>query len=97
VMLAWQKEYDIRYQPKLLMGRNALLRGQLYSNGYVGLNASTVRGSVYAFKLLLSTGSSVYENHLLNTTIDGTLLPQGFQGLTFEDKTYLRGIAKWLY
>lgn len=97
VFLCWQKGFDIRFQPKLMFSKNTFIKGQIYSNGYVGLNSCTVAGSVYANKLILATGSAVYENHLLNTSIDGTRLPNQFAGLCFKDRVNTNSLAKWLY
>ena len=97
VLMCWQKEFDFRFLPKLMLAKNTFTKGQIYSNGYVGLNSSNIFGSVYAYKLLLATGSAVYENHLLNTTIDGTRLPLQFAGISFKDQQNMNSLAKWLY
>lgn len=94
VAFVWQKTYDIRYQPKLFLGKNVKIKGQLYSNGYLSLNQSYIAGSVYAYKLLLSTGSSTYENALLNTTIHLNKLPPGFAGLHFDSPHSMSYMAK---
>lgn len=96
VALTWQKDYDIRYQPKLMIGKKSEVRGQLYSNGYVGLNDNKIIGSVFAHRLLLNTGSSTYENTLYNTNINFEKLPQPFAGLYFDKSTSLNYVAKWL-
>lgn len=97
VLMVWKKEFDPRYQPRLMLNKEVFIKGQALCNGYTALNSCKVHGSVYANKLLLVTGSSVYENHLLNTEIDGTRLPDHFYGISFDKKQALSGVASWLY
>lgn len=97
LMMVWKGKPDAQYQPKLVLSKHTYVKGQLLCNGYTGLNTCKIDGSVYTNKMLLLTGSSVYENHLLNTQIDATKLPDNFCGLFFENKHYLNGVAAWLY
>lgn len=75
--------------------QGAVVKGSVYSNGSVDLKG-TVYGSVTTNTLLLYTASSVYENHLLNATIDPSKLSPFFVGASLTSETGLRKIIKWL-
>ncbi|MBI4946040.1 MAG: hypothetical protein HY840_06530 [Bacteroidetes bacterium] len=96
VLFAYQSTYDNRNQVKINIAKDAVIEGLVYSNGLVDLKGS-IYGSLYASGLILSTPSSVYENHLLNATIDVTKLSPHFLGLNLVSKTDKSGIVKWLY
>lgn len=76
--------------------KEAVIRGQVYSNGPVDLKGS-IHGSIACEKFILHTPSSVYENHLLNVTIDYSLLSPHFVGVNLTDDSDNRKIVKWLY
>jgi len=57
----------------------------VYSNGFLELKGE-VFGSVVCQSFILRTASSVYENHLLNTTIDITKLPKNYVGVNWLKK-----------
>ena len=55
-----------------------------------------VHGSLYTDKFLLSTPSSVYENHLLNATIDASALPASFVGVGLLNTNSEKKVVAWL-
>ncbi len=63
----------------LRLEKETELYSQIYSNGYVELKGS-VFGSVVCAKFSLRSNSSLYDNHLLNATIDISKLPKDFVG-----------------
>lgn len=81
--------------PSFTLAQNAELYGQLFSNGSVDLKGS-VFGSVFCNKILLKTLSSVYENHLLNATIDFSKLSPHFVGIGLVEQSKHKKIVKWL-
>lgn len=83
-------------QAGIVLKKKAILNGQVYSNGYVDLQG-TVNGNVMSEKIILSTPSSVYENHLLNARIDITRLSKFFAGINTGGKTSTKTVMKWVY
>lgn len=68
--------------------------GEVFSYGSLDLKGD-VYGTVATSKFLLQTPSSVYENHLLNATIDPTQLPIDFVGSGwYANKTHR--VLKWI-
>lgn len=61
------------------LNEECLVEGLVYSNGYVDLKG-TIIGSLYCNGFILKTPSAVYENHLLNASINSTELPEFYVG-----------------
>lgn len=96
MVFAYQEKFDNRKQVKLSLDKNSSVMGYVYSNGLLDLKGS-VYGSVMCSKFILSTPSSVYENHLLNAVIDRTKLSKHFVGSSLTSATDNRKVVKWLY
>lgn len=92
-VLSWQDKYDVHQSMLISMAQRSEVKGQVYSAGLTDLKG-TVTGSVVTGKFFLKTPSSVYENHLLNATIDITELPARYGGLVTEKST--KAVIKWL-
>lgn len=92
-VVSWQDTYDVRKQMLVSIDKQVEITGQVYSSGLLDLKG-TVNGSVIASRFLLRTPSSVYENHLLNATIDVTKLPAQFGGVIMEKSSKI--ILKWM-
>ena len=71
------------------------VEGQVYADGSLELKGY-VYGNVYCNKFLLRTPSSIYENHLLNVTIDKTKLSPYFVGSSLIYSENQKQVAKWL-
>jgi hypothetical protein len=80
---------------KVSMKEGSLLEGQLYADGFAELQG-TVYGSIACNKFTLKTASSVYENHLLNATIDNSKLSASFVGSALIFSENEKSIIKWL-
>lgn len=92
-LIGLQDSYDIRKQLLVQIGKETRITGQVYSSGLADIKGK-VAGSVTASRLLLKTPSSVYENHLLDATIDCTALPEEFAGMVMSGRT--RTVLKWM-
>jgi cytoskeletal protein CcmA (bactofilin family) len=90
-----KNENDIMGQTRLLISEEAVIFGQVYSNGYVDLKG-TINGSLMCDNIMLSTASSVYENHLLNAVIDVSKLPEHYTGINLVEESTVKKIVKWL-
>ena len=91
-----QNKYPSRKSRALLtIKEQAVVRGEVYCNDYLELTGK-VEGSVYCRRFVLKTPSSVYENHLLNATIDRSKLSPHYVGIPLLQTTYPKKIVKWL-
>lgn len=80
----------------LSIGAGATVEGLVYTNAATD-HKGVVHGMLYAQRFLLSTPSSVYENHLLDATISSVQLHHRF---AFPGATQLNGqrtLMKWVY
>jgi cytoskeletal protein CcmA (bactofilin family) len=87
---------DQAKQVKMVLEKNAKVSGQVYTNGVLDLKG-IVYGSVFCSSFILNTPSSIYENHLLNATIDNSKLSSNYVGMALNEKVIAKKIAKWLY
>jgi len=65
------------YKSKVTIEPTAKITGQVWVNGVLQ-HKGLVYGSVFCTEFLLQTSGGVYENYLLNATIDRTLLPKTY-------------------
>lgn len=94
-VFACKSKVNVLQRVGVVVQEKAVVTGQVYSNGFVDLKG-TIYGSLICNKIMLSTPSSVYENHLLNAIIDRTRLPEMFTGINLNDKPSTKRIARWL-
>ena len=94
-VFSYQEKQGIHSKNNLILSKDTEVYGQVYSNGYLELQGE-VFGSVVCAQFLLKTPSSVYENHLLNATIDISQLPKGFVGFYLLKEDTQFEISKWL-
>lgn len=81
------------YKPNLSIARSALVKGEVYCEGKTELKGS-VYGQLQTQQFVLHTPSAIYENHLLDATIDRVGLSPHFLGMDGANR--FKGIAQWL-
>jgi hypothetical protein len=86
---------DIRKNAHISLDENSKVTGQVYSSMSLDLKGN-VFGSVCCRTFLLKTSSGVYENHLLNATIDRTELSKHYLGSNLLHPGERKGVLKWL-
>lgn len=96
LMFGYQENIGVEKQLLIQIEKDAKITGQIYSNGSVDLKGS-IYGSVVCDKFMLGTPSSVYENHLLNATIDNTKLSANFVSSSLLEQSENKKLVKWLY
>lgn len=96
VVVAWQQQVGVRNHLRVQIAENALVHGQLATNGLVELQGS-IHGSLVCNGFTLRTPSSVYENHLLNAVIDQRKLSPHFVGINLLYDSPNRTVVKWLW
>ena len=72
-----------------------MIKGQLFVNGTIDLKGS-IHGNVTTKSFTLRTAASIYDNHLLNATIDATKLSTYYLNPLFFKGTKPNKIVKWL-
>jgi len=80
---------------KLNIEELAKIYGTVYCNGFVQLKGS-ILGSLYCEGFTLKTTASLYENHLLNATVDYSKLPSDFIGVNLVGEPVNEKIIKWV-
>lgn len=95
IVMLFQEEQSLKY-PKLTIAEKSVIRGQVFANGAVELKGN-IFGNLTCTKLSLQTPSSIYENHLLNATIDYTALSKHFVGSKIFASFKSKALVKWLY
>lgn len=96
VAFSYRKKIDNRIPFGFFIDEGTNIRGEVYSNGPIDLKGN-VFGSLTCQNFILSTPSAVYENHLLNVTIDYSLLSKHFAGINLTGNSENRKIVKWLF
>ncbi len=84
-----------RFPPKLLLEKNTLVEGQVFVNGSFE-HRGTVYGNVSCDQFHLRTSAAVYDNHLLNATIDRTRLSKYFIAPLYAATSLQYETVKWV-
>ncbi|MBI2269783.1 MAG: hypothetical protein HYU69_05425 [Bacteroidetes bacterium] len=87
---------NVTNQVHIAIEKGTIIRGTVYSSVSADLKG-TIYGSLTCAKIILNTPSSVYENHLLDATIDPTKLSNYYAGMISNSQKGGKKIAKWLY
>lgn len=69
--------------------------GYIYADGFLELKGD-VFGGIMCNKFILNTRSSLYENHLLNVTIDNDQVSPYYLMPSVVDTEKKKGVVKWL-
>jgi hypothetical protein len=85
-----------RTQARISIDENAVVRGQLYTDGFAEVKG-TVWGNVTCNKFYLRTNSSVYENYVLNAVINAAQLPLEYVGSSLLPSEKYKRVVKWLF
>lgn len=94
-VFSYQKIEAPLKQMNIELGKKSVVMGQVQTNGSVDLKGC-IYGSLMCRKIMLRTSSSVYENHLLDATIDITRLSEHYVGADFISFDSPKKVIKWL-
>lgn len=75
--------------------QGAQVNGEVFSNGSID-HKGVIHGMLETSRFMLNTPSSVYENHLLDATIDCESISSDYAFLQSRDKSGNRTFMKWL-
>ncbi len=96
ILFAFSENSFTQKKVGINIGKDAELRGEVFSSGWIDLKG-TVYGSLFCNRFILKTPSSVYENHLLNATVDFSKLSPHFAGIDLIEQSNHKKIVKWLF
>ncbi|TCC99770.1 hypothetical protein [Pedobacter psychroterrae] len=69
-LFAYEGERSL-LMPIISIGERTLIKGEIWCQGYVGLNKKAViHGSVSAIRLIANVGAAIYENYLIDVRLD---------------------------
>jgi hypothetical protein len=85
----------ISIDPILKFGKETHFSGQIYWDGIFDIQGR-VGGTISCKKFLLRTPSSIYENHLMDITIDLDSLSKHYTGIELTPSEKIKTIIKWL-
>lgn len=94
-VILYRKYYDRRNRSILTINPESKITGQVYCNDAVNLRG-TIEGNLICSRFVLRTQSSIYENHLLDATIDLSALSKDFVGNSFFSELGNKKIIQWL-
>ncbi|MDB5274743.1 MAG: hypothetical protein JWO58_3110 [Chitinophagaceae bacterium] len=94
LVFSYQKVKDVK-ETLVTTGKGAYIEGQIYVDGFLDLKQN-VYGSVYCNRLMLKTNSGIYDNTLLNVTIDHSKLSRYYIGSSLLASKNKKSIIKWL-
>lgn len=78
-----------------LLNTGSVITGRVYCGGRVELKG-TVNGTIYTNRFILRTPGSIYENHLLDATINFNALPEYYSGSLIDESVVRYKMVKWL-
>ncbi|HOU69132.1 MAG TPA: hypothetical protein PKW49_11265 [Paludibacteraceae bacterium] len=83
-------------QAVLQIGKESNVMGQVYSNRYTELKGN-IQGALYTNKFILTTPSSIYENALMDASINMFDLSKDYVGADLIGEGTAGDIIRWLY
>jgi len=81
--------------PIIKIDKNAEIYGQVFASGMLQLQGE-IMGSTITNGFILKTSSTLYENFVLNGTMDSNKLSEYYLGSKLINKNSVMGILKWL-
>ena len=93
-ILVYQKHYS-RYPPELKIREDALIEGQVWADASVDLRGR-INGHISCASFILTTSSSIYNNHLYNAIIDRKSLSKHYLSPLISTGTMPTEIAQWI-
>jgi hypothetical protein len=80
---------------EIVISKNAVVYGQVYCGGSVNLSGK-VFGSVCCNSFRFTVSNSTYINHILNSDIDFSKMPEVLSGVEIGGQNKTRNLIKWL-
>ncbi|PYF76656.1 hypothetical protein [Pedobacter nutrimenti] len=86
-------------QTRIALAKGCLVKGQIYAKGYIQMEKGvTVQGKVYATRFIMKTPSTLYENYLIDISLNRRALSKYYLGSAlFKENNSGSEILKWLH
>ncbi|MBI5542195.1 MAG: hypothetical protein HY951_19215 [Bacteroidia bacterium] len=94
-LVLYKEKEEQKNSSVLKIEKDVKINGQVYCNSLVD-HKGCINGSLYCKRFILSTPSSVYENHLLNATVNFEGLSKYFTGISLLESGKKKEIIRWL-
>ncbi len=94
-LVLFKEKEEQKNSSVLKIEKDVKINGQVYCNSLVD-HKGCVNGSLYCKRFILSTPSSVYENHLLNATVNFEGLSKYFTGISLLESSKKKEVIRWL-
>ena len=94
-VLFYTDEQKTQKQIKISVAKTSSIYGVVYCKGLVSLKGCIV-GTLFCEGFKFRTSSSLYENHLLNASIDYSRLPKEFVGVNIFDEIIEQENIMWV-
>lgn len=95
IVLAYTTEKQQKHS-LISIEEKAIVTGQVYTSDFLELKGS-VNGGVMCHRFLLKTAAAIYENVLLDVSIDQTALPAFYVGSGILPSRKTKRIVQWLF
>ncbi|PTT01386.1 hypothetical protein DBR11_07500 [Pedobacter sp. HMWF019] len=97
ILMSYEKERS-ELQTMVSLGKNCLVKGQIFAVGYIKMNQPLrVEGKVYTKRFLIQTPSTLYENYLIDIRLDRKALNKYYlSSVLFNPAKVEQHILKWL-
>jgi len=97
-IFAYDKSAERSKQPSINLGKKVSVSGQIYTTGLLGINDDVViNGSVFTGRFIYRSGFTVFENYVINTTINAEALsPYYLSGDIIPVAARKKKVLQWL-
>ena len=97
LLLSYEKKRST-LQTIISLGKDCLVKGEVYATGYIKLEKPVVvYGKLYAKRFIMQTPATLYENYLIDLTLNRKLLSGYYlSSPLFKRKTTDQNVLKWL-
>lgn len=97
LLLSYEKQTS-DLQTRISLGKKSEVNGEVFATGYIKLEkGATVHGKAYAKRFIMQTPATLYENYLIDITLNRKLLSKYYLSSTvFKRSRPEQKILKWL-
>jgi hypothetical protein len=97
LLFTYEKERS-NLQTLISIAKDCIVKGQVYAYGYIKLDKSvSIQGKVYTTRFIMQTPATLYENYLIDVTIDRKALNKYYLSSSmFRLKNEEQKVLKWL-
>jgi len=97
ILMTYEKKRS-DLQTMISLGAKSRVKGEVFATGYIKMEKGiTVYGKVYAKRFIMQTPATLYENYLIDITLNRKLLSKYYlSSIVFKRGTPDKKVLKWL-